>query len=186
MKILAIVGSPRVDGNTNYLVDQALYEAAKLNAKTDKIMISQYNVNPCLGHKDCSDYESCLRQDDGIWILQRFGEADGIILATPVYYYDISSWLKIFIDRNYFFYRHGRKCCAKAAGFIILAGGAGIEDTLHTLDKYLNTSPFNVPDDSRFVVTGYASRPGDVRNNSKLIEEARQLGRNMVKSLKQQ
>ena len=184
MNIIAIVGSPRLDGNTNYLVDQALEEAAKLGADTEKIVLSQYNLRPCLGHTDCSAHATCQQQDDGAWILEKFCQADGIILATPVYYYDISAWLKIFVDRNYFFYRHGKKCRAKAAGIIVVAGGAGIEDTLHTLNKFVNTSHFGIPRDNTFVVTGYASRPGDVRSNSKLIAEAKQLGRNLVASLK--
>jgi multimeric flavodoxin WrbA len=50
LKLLAIVGSPRLKGNTNYLVDQALEEAEKLGAQTEKITLSQYKVNPCLGH----------------------------------------------------------------------------------------------------------------------------------------
>jgi multimeric flavodoxin WrbA len=132
---------------------------------------------------DCSNYESCLQQDDGNWVLQKFCEADGIILATPVYYYDISAWLKIFIDRNYFFYRYGKKCRAKVAGMIVVAGGARIEDTLHTLNRFVNTSHLDIPKSNRLVVTGYASGPGDVKNNSKLITEAKQLGINMARVL---
>ena len=127
MYILAIVGSPRLDGNTTYLVDQALRQATELGARTEKIILSEYKVSPCLGHKNCSEFDSCVQQDDGRGILQKFCEADGIILATPVYYYDVSAWMKIFIDRNYFLYRHGGKCRAKTIGIIVVAGSAGIK-----------------------------------------------------------
>ena len=106
MKILAIVGSPRPKGNSNYLVDQALEEASKLAVDTEKIVLSQYEVNPCLGHDDCASFESCLQKDDAGWIFDRFREADGVILATPVYYYNVSAQMKAFIDRNYFLYTH--------------------------------------------------------------------------------
>ncbi len=82
MKILAIVGSPRLKGNINYLVDQALEEAQELGAETEKIVLSQYEVNPCLGHDDCASFESCRQKDDAGWILDRFCEADGVILAN--------------------------------------------------------------------------------------------------------
>ena len=72
MKIMAIVGSPRLDGNTNYLVDQALAEAEKLGAETEKIVISQYRVSPCLGHDNCASRESCTQKDDAGWIIERF------------------------------------------------------------------------------------------------------------------
>jgi len=170
LKILAIVGSPRPKGNTNYLVNQALEEATKLGAQTEKIVLSQYKVNPCLGHDDCATFESCLQKDDAGWILGRFCEADGVILATPVYYYNVSAQMKAFIDRNYFIYKHGQQYKARA-------------DTLHTLRQF--TDEFGVKEDRIFIATGYANRLGEAKNNLPLVEEARKLGRQMARSLKE-
>jgi len=183
LKLLAIIGSPRLKGNTNYLVDQALEEAAKLGAQTEKLILSQYEVNPCLGHEDCASFNSCQQKDDAGWILDRFSKADGVILATPVYYYNLSAQMKTFIDRNYFLYKHGRKSQARAVGIIIVAEVEGIEDTLHTLKQFIDES-FNVREDRLFIACGYANKPGDAKNNLPLVEEARKLGRQMVESLK--
>lgn len=185
MNILAIVGSPRLNGNTNYLVDRALEEAAKLGAETEKIVLSQYKIGPCQGHQNCSEFDSCLQKDDGAWILQKFREADGLILATPVYYFDVTAQMKIFIDRNYFFYRHGIKSRARAVGMIVVAGGAGIDDAVRTLKKLALASTAKVSKEKRFLVTGYASAPGDVRSNTSLVAEASNLGRQMAQSLQQ-
>lgn len=182
MKLLAIVGSPRLKGNTNYLVDQTLEEAAKLGAQTEKIIIGQYKVSPCLGHDNCASLDSCLQKDDGGWILEKFREADGIILATPVYYYNVSAQMKTFIDRNYFFYKHNQKYKARAAGIIIVAEQEGIEDTLHTLKQF--SGELGVREDKTFIVSGYASKPGDAGKNSSLATEARELGRQLTQSLK--
>jgi len=184
LKLLAIVGSPRLEGNTNYLVDQALEEAAKLGAQTEKLVLSQYEVNPCLGHEDCASFDSCLQKDDAGWILDRFCEADGVILATPVYYYNVSAQMKAFIDRNYFLYNHGRKSRARAVGIIVVAEAEGIEDTMHTLKQFIDDS-FDAGEDRKFIVCGYAGRIGDAENNPPLMEEARNLGRQMVESLKE-
>ncbi len=184
MKFVAIVGSPRLKGNTNYLVDQALEEAEKLGAQTEKIVLSQYEVNPCLGHEDCASLESCPQKDDTGWILDRFCEADGVILATPVYWYNVSAQMKAFIDRNYFPYKHDRKYKAKVVGIIVVAEMEAIEDTLHTLKQFINWS-FDVKEDRIFVVCGYAHRIGDAKNNLHLVEEARKLGKQMVESLKE-
>jgi len=183
LKLLAIVGSPRLKGNTNYLVDQALAEAANLGAQTEKIVLSQYKVNPCLGHTDCASFDFCRQKDDAGWILDRLCEADGVILATPVYYYNVSAQMKAFIDRNYFLYEHDRKSQAKAVGVIVVAEALGIEDTLHTLKLYINEA-FDVGDDRIFIVSGYAGGPGEVKNNLSLVAEARKLGKKMVESLK--
>ena len=182
LKILAIVGSPRLEGNTNYLVDRALEEAAKLGAETEKIVLSQYDVKPCLGHDDCASFKSCLQQDDTGWILNKFREADGVILATPVYWYNVSAQMKAFIDRNYFLYKHEQKYKARVVGIIIVAEKEGIEDTLHTLKQF--TDEFDIGEGRIFITCGYAHRIGDARKNSHLVEEAKKLGKQMVESLK--
>jgi len=184
LKLLAIVGSPRLKGNTNYLVEQALKEAEKLGVQTAKIVLSQYQVNPCLGHDDCASFDSCRQKDDAGWILDKFCEADGVILATPVYWYNVSAQLKAFIDRNYFLYKHDQKYKARAVGVIVVAEKEGIEDTLHTLKQFIDGS-FNVGEDRIFIACGYANKLGEVKNNLPLVEEARKLGRQMVESLKQ-
>jgi multimeric flavodoxin WrbA len=182
LNILALVGSPRVGGNTDFLVDQALAEAAKLGAQTEKIILSEHKVAPCLGHDDCGSFETCVQKDDTSWILDKFCEADGVILATPVYYYNASAQLKAFMDRNYFLYMHNRKSKAKAVGIIVVAESQGIEDTVHTLKRYVNES-FKVPKDKILELHGYAYELGEARNDPQLVERAREFGRKMVNSL---
>ena len=181
MKILAIVGSPRLKGNTNYLVDKAFEEAAKLGVDTEKIVLSEYEVKPCLGHDDCVSFKSCFHKDDAVGILNKFREADGVILATPVYYYNVTAQMKAFIDRNYFFYTHEQKYKVRSVGIIMVAGEIGIEDTLHTLRHF--TDEIDVKEDKVFVVSGYVTRIGDAEKNLPLVEEARNLGRQMAESL---
>ena len=182
MNILALVGSPRLGGNTDFLVDQALEEAAELGAQTEKIILSQHTVAPCLGHDDCGSFESCTQKDDTSWILGKFCEADGVILATPVYYYNVSAQLKAFMDRNYFLYMHNRKSKANAVGIIVVAESQGIEDTVHTLKRYINES-FNVLKDKILELHGYAYELGQAENDPQLVDRAREFGRKMVKSL---
>jgi len=184
MKLLAIVGSPRLKGNTNYLVDQALGEAAKLGAQTEKLILSQYEVNPCLGHDDCATFDACQQKDDAGWILDKFYEADGVILATPVYWYNVSTQMKAFIDRNYFLYKHDRKCRARAVGVIVVAEQEAIEDTLHTLKQFIGDR-FDVEADRIFIASGYADKLGEAESNLSLVEEVRKLGRQMAASLKE-
>ena len=184
MRLLAIIGSPRPDGNTVYLVEQALGEAAKLGAQTEKILLGQYRVNPCLGHDNCASFASCQQSDDAGWILGKFYKADGVILATPVYWYNVTAQMKAFIDRNYFAYKHDQKVRAKAVGIIVVAGSEGIEDALHTLKQFVDER-FNVDEDRRFIVAGYADRLGEARDNPSLVAEARKLGRLMVEAWKE-
>ena len=182
MKLLAIVGSPRLNGNTNYLVEQALEEAAGLGAETEKIVLSQYRVGPCQGHDNCASFDSCLQGDDTAWILDRFCEADGVILATPVYYYNVSAQMKAFIDRNYFLYMKGRKSGARTAGVFVVAEQVGIEDTLYTMKQFVDEA-FDIEEGMKFIVYGYAGKTGAVKENLPLVEAARRMGRQMVEGL---
>jgi len=179
MKILAIVGSPRTEGNTNYLVDKALEEAAKSGVQTEKIILSQHDIRPCLGHDNCASYKKCTQQDDAPWILERFCEADAVILATPVYWYNVTAQMKTFIDRNYFLYKHGIQAHAKAMGIIIPAEMEGIEDTLNTLRKFVEWI-FSIPKDRIITVTGYANKMGEAEANISLVSDAVALGRQLA------
>ena len=182
MKITAIVGSPRPKGNTDLLIDQALEEAASRGAETEKIILSQYRVGPCLGHQNCDSFEKCKQDDDIPEILDRFRTAEGIILGSPVYYYGITAQMKAFIDRNYFLFRHGIPLSAQCAGLVVVAGGGGIDQTVRALRRYVKLST-EIPDEKILIVTGYASRPGDVNGNTSLLEEARKMGAQMMEML---
>lgn len=184
MKILAIIGSPRPRGNTNYLVDQALDEAKRYGVEIEKIVLSDYEVKPCEGHDDCPSFDSCLQKDDAVWILKKLRIATGVILATPVYYYNVSAQMKTFIDRNYFIYKHRQKYHADTVGIIVVAEKIGIDDTLHTLRQFVDE--FEVSDDKVFIASGYAAKIGDIQNNPSLIEAARNVGKQMAQSLKSQ
>ena len=182
MKVLAIAGSPRPHSNTDYLVEQALEEINKYGIETEKVLLRKYKIHGCVGHDECGTFQSCTFKDDGAWILNRLVEADGVILATPVYYFNVTAQLKAFIDRNYFLYKHNQKSKAKSVGLIVVAGGEGIEDTVNTLQKYIAES-FDVPNDRLLVLTGYAGGKDTIKDKPLLVEEARRMGRKMAETL---
>ena len=179
MKILAIVGSPRPGGNTSYLVDVALQEAARQGMETEKIILSKYKVNPCQGHDNCSSFSSCKQDDDVPWILEKFCAADGILLGSPVYYYNMTAQMKAFIDRNYFLYRHDISPKMTCAGLIIIGGSAGLEHTIRALRRFVKLSA-NLQDDRIVIMSGCASKVGEAKKDATLIDEARKLGSRMA------
>ena len=182
MKVIAIAGSPRPGGNTNCLVDQALEEIAAHGLETEKIVLSQHRVNPCLGHEDCASFLTCKQNDDAPRILEKFISADGIILSSPVYYYDVTAQMKAFIDRNYFLYTHETPLKASCAGLIAIGGGGGTEHVIRALKRFLKIAA-DIPNDRIVTLTGHADNPGEVRNNPALVNEARALGSRIVDML---
>ncbi len=163
-------------------MDTALAAAATAGVTTGKIILARYDVRPCLGHDDCASFERCTQDDDAPWILERTFRADAVILASPVYYYNVTAQFKAFIDRTYFYYKHDRRAAARAVGLIIVAEQEGIEDTLHTMGQFADWA-FDVPPERRFVVSGYAARKGEVSQNTSLLAAAQALGRDLAAAL---
>lgn len=185
MNIVAIVGGPRVEGNTSYLVDQALAEAQKLGIGTEKFVLTSYLVAPCQGHDDCESQTVCKLTDDGTKIMEKFRTADGVIIATPVHNLNVSTQLKAFIDRTRFFRSHNMKIEAKHGACIAIAANTGTDETLAILKRYLQ-SRSNISPDSMLVLGGRARALGDAKKNATLTEEARHLGRQIAEKLKSQ
>jgi len=182
VNVVAIVGSPRPNSNTAHLTDLALEEASKLGVGTEKFVITQYRINPCLGHDECSQWTSCYFSDDVESIVSKLYEADGIIIASPVYYYNVTSQLKAFIDRNVFYRRHGWRLKAKAAGVIVIANQAGCQAATDALTHFIKLSS-SVPADEVMHVDGLAGKAEEIVSNALVLEEARKLGRKMAEAL---
>ena len=182
MKIVAIVGSPRANSNTGYLTDLALEEARKLGIETAKFVITDYKINPCVGHDECWDFTECPQKDDTESIIRSLYDADGIILACPVYYFNVTAQLKAFIDRNVFYRRHKWRMKARCAGLITVARNAGNEDTINALTRYITISSSITPEKIR-QVTGIAKLAGEIKGNTAVMEQARRLGKEMASEL---
>ncbi len=182
MKIVAIVGSPRLDGNTNYLVDQALDEAKKRGIDTEKIILNRLRMGPCQAHEECTSAPSCLLKDDGDKVINSFVSADGIILASPVYFEDVSAQMKIFIDRNRFLRRHSMKPKAKSVGLIAVATSSGTDETIATFQRFL-ASVIDLSSDKVLSMAGYAKAAGQIKDNELAVNQARELGAKMAQQL---
>lgn len=99
MKVLGIYGSPRKEGNSDLLLDQALKGARAAGAETDSIYVRDFEFCGCLECLGCEKTGVCVLKDDMQDLYPRIQEAEVIILATPIFFYGFSSQLKALIDR---------------------------------------------------------------------------------------
>ena len=106
MKILGISGSPRAGGNTDTLLRALLEGAAAVGAETEAVYLRNYAIHPCTGCERCRKDLTCTRFMDGMHLLYpKVEAADGLILGSPTYNYNITPEMKAFIDRLYPYYR---------------------------------------------------------------------------------
>jgi multimeric flavodoxin WrbA len=102
MKIVCLLGSPRTNGNSSILASRFLATAAGLGAETRAFELNRLTYRCCQGCYACkTTLDSCIVQDDLTAVLEAVRAADVVVLATPVYYGDISGQLKCFIDRTF-------------------------------------------------------------------------------------
>jgi multimeric flavodoxin WrbA len=100
-KVLVLSASPRKDGNSDLLCDQFMLGAKEAGNQAEKIFLRDKEINYCLGCLDCqSNGGVCVQNDDMDAILDKMIQADVLVMATPIYFYNMNAQLKVLIDRT--------------------------------------------------------------------------------------
>ena len=99
MKVLGILGSPRVGGNSDILLDQALAGAKDAGAEVEKIILCQKKISGCLNCDKCNETGVCAIKDDMTEIHKKILEAGAIIHSCPVYFWAMTAQMKAYLDR---------------------------------------------------------------------------------------
>ncbi len=104
-KILALGASPRKDGNSDILLRHFCAGANQAGVETEKIQLRDLEFTPCVGCELCRKTGACTRFDDDLTaIYPKIIESRGLFLISPVHNYNVTAWMKGFIDRLYCFY----------------------------------------------------------------------------------
>ncbi len=99
MKVLGIMGSPGLEGNSDLLLDEALRGARSQQATVEKLVVDKLNITPCQECHGCLKDGNCVIKDDMVGVYPRLLDADGIIVASPIFFFGVSAQLKALIDR---------------------------------------------------------------------------------------
>ena len=99
MKVLGIMGSPRIKGNTDLLLEEALKGAKSQGAEVEKIVVDKLKIAPCKEYLGCFKDGNCVIRDDMDEIYPKLLGADVVIIASPMFFYGVSSQAKALIDR---------------------------------------------------------------------------------------
>jgi len=99
LKVLGIMGSPRIKGNTDLLLEEALKGAKSQGAEVEKIVVDKLNISPCQEYLGCFKDGNCVIRDNMDEIYPKLLGADVVIIASPMFFYGVSSQAKALIDR---------------------------------------------------------------------------------------
>ena len=102
MKVVCLLGSPREKGNSATIANRFCNTAEKFGAEIKTFVLNNLEYRGCQGCMVCKTrLDKCVLEDDLTEVLEAVRETDVLVLASPVYFWDISSQLKAFIDRTF-------------------------------------------------------------------------------------
>jgi multimeric flavodoxin WrbA len=105
MLVIGISGSPRRGGNSDRILESILAGAEENGASSETVFLSELDFSSCIGCEQCRKDKVCTRfKDDLTPLYPKIKKARGMVLVSPVYNYNMTSWMKAFIDRMYCHY----------------------------------------------------------------------------------
>ena len=155
MKIIAVIGSPR-KGNTYHIVSLIEQEMQKLGSvEFEYVFLRESSLEHCRGCLVCfgKGEEHCPIKDSREGIEQRLAQADGLILASPVYALSVTSLMKNFLDR-FAYIIHRPRFFGKYALVVSVTGAAFLKDTMKLMADNARYWGFDVVDRVGFVYNG--------------------------------
>lgn len=179
MKIMGIACSGRQGGNSEILVQEALNAAEEQGVQVQLITLADKQLYPCKGCWSCQKTEICkIWEDDANYIVEKMLEADGIIIGSPVHFWNLSANTHILIERTLPLHWR-RRLRNKVGGSIVVTQNAGCSAAASALSNFFVLQ--------RMIqvgcVVGYAGKRGEVRRDKKTLDNARRLGVSMVKAM---
>ncbi len=183
MRVIGINGSPRIIGNTSTALNIVLDELEKEGIETEHIQLFSRDLLACNACMSCSlrGDGRCINENDALnEYLDKILEADGIILATPVYYGNMTSMMKIFLERIGLPSKYANNQLRRKVGAVIAVqgrqGGLSVHGDL--VNFLLENQMVVCPSSGCVVVT--AEKPSDLEKDKLGIKLLQDQGREMA------
>jgi len=180
IRVLGVVGSPRAGGNTERFVAEALDASREEGAETEILGLADKEVKPCDACLSCRKTGECRIKDDFKSIFDKMLGADGIILASPVYFGSATPQIKSLIDRaGYLSAARGRVFEKKVGGAMVVARRAGHNFTLAQLLFFFLHQGMIIPGSTYWNVA-FGREKGELSKDEEGLQTARNFGKKMI------
>lgn len=177
MKVLMINGSPRVGGNTALALEEMerIFRAEGVEVET--VQVGQKAIRGCIACNSCARLGRCVFDDEVNELAPRFEAADGLVVATPVYYASANATLVALLDR--LFYSTSFDKTMKVGAAVAVARRGGISSTFDELNKYFTISGMPVAS-SQYWNGVHGREKGEAAQDGEGLQTVRTLARNMT------
>lgn len=184
MKVLGIMGSPRVKGNSDILLTQALAGAREAGAKVEKVILDRKHIAGCKDCRKCNKTGVCVIQDDMPGIQKKILDAHAIIHSVPVYFWSMTAQMKAYLDRWCVFFdaewnwqkAYYSEMQGKRIGLITVCGDPNVHTADPIVHSFQATAEMTQMHWLGAVMTSAAEK-GEIANNEKALREAFELGK---------
>lgn len=175
-KILIISTSMRKGGNSDILADEFMKGAKENGNQVEKISLINKQIGFCKGCLACQKTQKCITKDDAVEIAEKVKNADIVVFATPIYYYEMSGQMKTLLDRlnplfpsDYSFCEVYMIASAADDNPEAMDGAVkGLQGWISCFDKAKLSG----------VIRGVGVKDiGDIQHNEKLLREAYEMGK---------
>ncbi len=189
--ILGVEGSPRKSGNSHTLLATLLTAAKDLGVAVETTHLRDHVYEPCVGCEKCRKDKICTRFVDGVTVLYpKLVASRGLALVSPVHNYNVTAWMKAFIDRLYCFYdfndERPRGWSSRLAGQGRKAVIGAVAEQAHKRDMGFTLEAMRLPLEAlgfeivdEIAVLGVFDR-GVVANHPDVLEQACAAGRRLA------
>ena len=177
MKVLIINGSPRINGNTAAAVNELVRTFEADGVEAEVCQIGNKDIRGCIACGRCSELGKCVIDDEVNVIAEKLREADGLVLASPVYYASANATLIACLDRLFYSARFDKKM--KVGASVVVARRGGCSAAFDELNKYFTICGMPVAS-STYWNSVHGRLPGEAAADAEGMRTMRNLARNMT------
>ena len=181
MKVLLINGSPRPKGNTTIALEEMARVFAENGIETEEIRVGNKAIRGCIACGTCFQKGKCVFDDLVNETAPKFAAADGLVVATPVYYASANATVIAFLDRLFYSTHFDKTMKVGASVAVCRRGGASA--TFDELNKFFTISNMPVAS-SQYWNSVHGREPGESAQDAEGLQTMRVLARNMSFLLK--
>lgn len=176
MKVLMLNGSPRVNGNTAVALREMEAVFAREGIETETIQVGQRDIRGCIACGKCGQLGKCVFDDIVNELAPKFQAADGLVVASPVYYASANPTLVALLDR--LFYSTGFDKTMKVGASVVCARRGGCSATFDELNKFFTISGMPIAS-SQYWNSIHGRAKGEADQDGEGKQTMRTLARNM-------
>lgn len=177
LKVLILNGSPRKDGNTTVAIREMEEVFQKSGVAVETVQIGNMAIRGCIACGSCAQRGKCVFDDAVNELAPKFEEADGLVIASPVYYASANATLIACLDRLFYSTKFDKRM--KVGASVVCARRGGCSATFDELNKYFTISGMPVVS-SQYWNSIHGMNKGEAELDEEGKQTMRVLARNMV------